>query len=28
KDLDVKLITLYKLFDTSLDAILFSKVSL
>ena len=28
KDLDVKLITLYKHFDTSLDAILFSKVSL
>lgn len=27
-DLDLKLITLYKLFDKSLDAILFSKVSL
>ncbi|MCR2088332.1 HobA family DNA replication regulator [Campylobacter upsaliensis] len=28
KDLDFKLISLYKLFDKSLDAILFSKVSL
>lgn len=28
KDLDAKLITLYKLFDMSLDAILFSKVSI
>ncbi|ARE80891.1 HobA family DNA replication regulator [Campylobacter helveticus] len=28
KDLDIKLISLYKLFDKSLDAILFSKVSL
>ena len=28
KDLDIKLITLYKLFDKSLEAILFSKVSI
>ncbi len=28
KDLDIKLITLYKLFDMSLDAILFSKVQI
>ncbi|EFP1838280.1 hypothetical protein HPX21_001645, partial [Campylobacter jejuni] len=28
KDLDIKLISLYQLFDVSLDAILFSKVQL